>query len=601
MSILEKIINLKTVKILFPVSIIIFIFLFVSLFIKFTVTGYFLTMNFLGVVFGIATYLYFVKKPSYNEFNINNDRLNVALAIIFSSLISITVFSIYMSNVYRVIEFYVFIIAAMGLLTFEALFLKVSKKTALLILIQLIILDFIQRISLYLINGVPPWWDPYYHYYNSVTVYNLGHVSNFAGYTYFPLYYILNAIIWLIPFGKLTFMYMLLNSLIVSISLFFVYAIVYRISSNERVSLISTIVFSLIYSYTSFNSYTPHPFSFILFLISFYSLVKIEENRKFIIILILSSISMFLFHPSSAIIFAIVMVVLTFALFTYNKYVRTYSIAYFGLIIFYLFFFAYPYLSFFLTGLISPSGTLNPESPSTPYFKPNFDSLTFYALSHSWYSIAIYSGTVGLLFALINGKSFKNYFLTLTALTIVAYNFAVLFSGKAIAETIAVFYILVSLSFLSGFFLVFKRKVIFALLLVLIIFAFFSSNLLTDDSPYFAKYSYPSQVILYNNQQSFSLAKFILYMHPPAKIFGTIDPSILPYYFNGTLSSSIAYYHLSLNMNASNSYIATSIYTGERWAYGNPPASFSNYLNSLIYKSNNDILFNNGDSYLIMI
>jgi hypothetical protein len=90
-------------------------------------------------------------------------------------------------------------------------------------------------------------------------------------------------------------------------------------------------------------------------------------------------------------------------------------------------------------------------------------------------------------------------------------------------------------------------------------------------------------------------------MNPPAKIFGTIDPSILPYYFNGTLSSSIAYYHLSLNMNTSNSYIATSIYTGERWAYGNPPASFSNYLNSLIYKSNNDILFNNGDSYLIMI
>ena len=115
MSILEKIINLRTVKILFPVSIIIFIFLFVSLLIKFTVAGYFLTMNFLGVVFGIATYLYFVKKPSYNEFNINNDKLNIALAIIFSSLISITVFSIYMSNVYRVIEFYVFITAAMGL------------------------------------------------------------------------------------------------------------------------------------------------------------------------------------------------------------------------------------------------------------------------------------------------------------------------------------------------------------------------------------------------------------------------------------------------------------------------------------------------------
>jgi hypothetical protein len=310
---------------------------------------------------------------------------------------------------------------------------------------------------------------------------------------------------------------------------------------------------------------------------------------------------MFLFHPSSAIIFAIVMVVLTFALFTYNKYVRTYSIAYFGLIIFYLFFFAYPYLSLFLTGLISPSGTLSPESPSTPYFKPILDSLTFYALSHLWYSITIYLGTVGLLFALMNGKSFKNYFLALSALTIVAYNFAILFSGTAIAETIAVFYILVPLSFLSGLFLVFKRKAIFSLLLVLIIFAFFSSNLLTDDSPYFAKYSYPSQAIMYDNQQSFSLVKFILYMNPPAKIFGTIDPSIVPYYFNGTLSSSIAYYHLSLNMNTNNFYIAVSIYTGERWANEISPASFSNYLNSLIYKSNNDILFNNGDSYLVKI
>jgi len=310
---------------------------------------------------------------------------------------------------------------------------------------------------------------------------------------------------------------------------------------------------------------------------------------------------MFLFHPTAALVFAIVMLVLTFSLFTYNKYMKTYSIAYFGLIIFYLFFFAYPYLSFFLTGLINPPSPLNPENPSIPYFKPILDSLTFNALSHLWYSITIYLGTVGLLFVLINGKSFKNYFLALTALTIVAYNFVVLFSSTAIAETIAVFYILVSLSFLSGFFLAFKRKAIFALLLVLIIFAFFSSNLLTDDSPYFAKYSYPSQPIMYDNQQSFSLAKFILYMNPPAKIFGSIDPSILPYYFNGTLSSSIAYYHLSLNMNTSNSYIAVSIYTGERWANGISPSSFSNYLNSLIYKSNNDILFNNGDSYLIII
>ena len=601
MSILEKIINLRTVKILFPVSIIIFIFLFVSLLIKFTVTGYFLTMNFLGVVFGIATYLYFVKKPSYNEFNINNDRLNVASAIIFSSFISITVFSIYLSNVYRVIEFYVFITAAMGLLTFEALFLKVSKKTALLVLMQLIILDFIQRISLYLINGVPPWWDSYYHYNNSVTVYNLGHVANFAEYTYFPLYYILNAIIWLIPFGKLTFMYMLINSLIVSISLFSVYAIVYRISSNERVSLISTIVFSLIYSYMSFDYYTTHQFSFILFLISFYSLIRIEGNRKFTIILILSSISMFLFHPTPALIFAIITVVLTFIIFIYNKYIKIFSIFYFGFIIFYLFFFAYPYLSFFLTALINPPFSFNPESPSISFFKPNFDSLTFFALSHIWYSVVTYLGTVGLLYALINLRGFKNYFLALTELTIIAYNIIALFSGISTPETLTVFFILVPVSFLSGLFLVFKRKAIFALLLVLIIFAFFSSNLLTDDSPYFAKYSYPSQPIMYDNQQSFSLVKFILFMNPPAKIFGTLSQSIAFYYLNGTLSSSIAYYYLSLNMNTSNSYIAVSIYTGERWANGISPSFFSNYLNSLIYKSNNDILFNNGDSYLIMI
>jgi len=187
-------------------------------------------------------------------------------------------------------------------------------------------------------------------------------------------------------------------------------------------------------------------------------------------------------------------------------------------------------------------------------------------------------------------------------LTIVAYNFAILFSGTAIAETIAVFYILVPLSFLSGLFLVFKRKAIFALLLVLIIFAFFSSNLLTDDSPYFAKYSYPSVgEIMYANQQSFSLVKFILYMNPPAKILGTIVSIISPYYFNGTLSASIAYNNLLLNMNTSNSYIAVSTYTGERWANGISPSFFSNYLNFLIYKSNNDILFNNGDSYLIRI
>jgi hypothetical protein len=244
---------------------------------------------------------------------------------------------------------------------------------------------------------------------------------------------------------------------------------------------------------------------------------------------------------------------------------------------------------------------LKPESPSTPYFDPNLDSLTFYALSHAWYSIVIYLGTVGLLYAFINGRNFKSYFLTLTALTIVAYNFVVLFSGIAVEQTIAILYILVPVSFLAGSFVVFKRKTTFALLLLLIVFAFFSSNLLTDDCPYFAKYSYPSQGIMYNTQQSFSLAKFILYMNSHAKIFGTIAPSILPYYFNGTLSYSIAYYHLTPAMNMSNSYIAISIYTIERWANGISPTSLSNYLNFLIYKNNNDILFNNRDSYLIRI
>ena len=106
---------------------------------------------------------------------------------------------------------------------------------------------------------------------------------------------------------------------------------------------------------------------------------------------------------------------------------------------------------------------------------------------------------------------------------------------------------------------------------------------------------------MYANQQSFSLVKFILYMNPPAKIFGTIDTSIGPYYFNGTLPSLIVDYKLSLNMSTNNSYIAVSIYAGERWYNGISPASFLNYLNSLIYKGNNDILFNNGDSYLIKI
>jgi hypothetical protein len=600
--IFEKIINLRTIKILFPLSIILLIFLLISLFIKFTVTVYFITLNFLGVVLGIATYLYLIQKPSFNEFNIKNDKLNFALTIIFSFFISATIYSIYISNVYRVIEFYIFITVAMALLTFQALFFKISKKIALLILVQLVILHFVQRISLYLINGVPPWWDPYYHYFNSVRVYNLAHVPDYlGGYTYFPLYYILNSIIWLIPFGKVTFMYMLINSLIVSVSLFFAYIIVYRISNSIRVSLISTIVFSLIYSYTSFNSYTLHPFSFIFFIISFYSLIRIEENRKFIIILVLSSITMFLFHPTAAIIFAIVMLVLTFVLITYNKYLRTYSIIYFGLIIFYLFFHAFPFFSEILPRLIYPAYSLKLESPSTPYFDPNLDSLTFYTLSHAWYSIVIYLGTVGLLYAFINGRNFKSYFLALTALTIVAYNFIVLFSGTAVEQTIAILYILVPVSFLAGSFIVFKRKTTFALLLLLIVFAFFSSNLLTDDSPYFAKYSYPSQGIMYTTQQSFSLAKFILYTKSHTKIFGTIDPSILPYHFNGTLPSSIAYYKLSLDMNMSNSYIAISTYTIERWATDISPASFSNYLNFLIYKNNNDILFNNRDSYLIRI
>jgi hypothetical protein len=507
----KQLLTHKTLKITLAITTTTTITLTIILLIKFFLSGFFFLLNLIGINLGLLTYLL----TKENNKNFQHQINNTWTSLTFITLISLTLISISNSITYRTIYYYILTTTTFALIIYQTLFQKLNQKTSTIILTQLILLNFLQRISLYLINGKTPWWDPYFHYMSSLKTYESNTIPNLAAYTYFPLYYILNTETWMIPLNNITFAYIPLNALPLSLSLTFPYIIIYRLFKDHKTALLSSLALSFTNIYNLTNYQTPHPFMLALFILSIYtlfmSLTKKDLGRAFIGLMILLAFTAFLYHPSGGLFLAFIMIGLSSTVYVFRNKLKLFPILYLTLVITYLLYLAGEYFDFFIRHLTLPTPGLPPENPSNPGFTPIIQSISYYTLSHAWYVILAYLFATGLALLLFKKEEPKNYFLPILPISVSLYPFTIFSLGLSAAQTVGTGFIVLTMALLSGITAkLLKNKLFAIIILILITTAFFSSSLLTDDNPYFNKYTYYAQSILYTTQQAITTAGKLL-------------------------------------------------------------------------------------------
>ncbi|MGC9069352.1 MAG: hypothetical protein ACP5IZ_10345, partial [Thermoprotei archaeon] len=597
----KQLLTPKTLKITLTATTATTITLTIILLTKFFLSGFFFLLNLIGIDLGLLTYLL----TKENNKNIEHKKINnIWTLLTYTTLTSLTIISIFNSITYRVIYYYILITATFALITYQTLFQKLNQKTSLIILTQLILLNFLQRISLYLINGKSPWWDPYFHYMASLKTYENNAVPNLAAYTYFPLYFILNTEIWLIPLNNPTFEYIPLNAIVLSLSLIFPYIIIYKLFKNYKAALLSSITLSFTNIYNLTNYQTPHPFMLTLFILTLYTLlttlIKKDLARTFITLTILLAFTAFLYHPSGGLFLAFSMLGLSSTIYVFRNKLKFFPILYLTLIITYILYLAGEYFDFFIRHMTLPTpGGLNPENPSNPGFTPIIQSISYYTLSHAWYAILAYLFAISLALLLFKKEEQKNYFLPILPISVSIYPLTIFSLGLSAEQTVGTGFIVLTMALTSGITAkILKNKAFTIIILALIITAFFSSSLLTDDNPYFNKYSYYAQSTLYTTQQAITTAgKFLTITNGLINLKSTDDIAMTQCCHISVQS----YAHLNPQTQkiTNNTYYFLNNYLMQRWANVIPSTIWQNYFTTTINNPQINIIISDGENFIM--
>ncbi|HLI47008.1 MAG TPA: hypothetical protein VKU94_07440 [Geobacterales bacterium] len=569
---------------------------------RFVITFYFYFLNLLGLNIGLVAYLGLDRIKVLKEIKMGS-KVNAALLLLFISFMFISYLSILYSVNYRSIYYYIFTTLAFFTILPRIFFDEMKKRNAMIILMQLMALSFLERISLFIMHDFPPWWDPYFHYATSLTVYNNAHIPNLAGYTYFPLYYIFNSEIWLMIFGDTSMNYIVINALILVISLILPYLIAERITKSERAGVFASTLIMIVYNFFGMTNFqTPHPFSFTLAMLSIYLLYRIifeGINYRLIGIFLISSIGSFIFHPSGGLFLSYLSIGLIIFRMLFN--VRRYLVfLIFPLFVFlYLINLAQNQLGYYISLSFGAQG-LSVENPVYPGFSSTFAQITFYTLSHFWYFAVAFFTALGLFTLILSNK--KNYFLPVLAVIAVLPTTTLFFTGRAVAETIGTGFIVLAEVLLGGIALrsTFK-KTIAIFFIILLTFSFFSSTLLSDDAPYFGKaingnYTYYIQQTYYTNEQSISAASLLVNNMQGNILVNSTDDRA----FAACCSISVkGYVHLdpSIYVVSNNTYYFISYYITSRWP-ALPPQAYENFARNMTANPNVNLIYSNGDTII---
>jgi hypothetical protein len=488
-------------------------------------------MNILAVVLGIFSYI-IIKPNNKNKIDslVNYKKIYITI-IIFFALLSFSSLLAYFSITYRSLLYFIFLSFAFFIIAFQILFLNLDKKLSKIILFEIILIVIINKISIYFINYELAWWDTFFHY---TVIYNTFYTNQLppaeTNWGAFGLFHAFNTIVLKILFNKVDINYIYIDFLITFPIIIFSYYITYRISKNHKAGLFASILASILLPDPHF---TPHPFSFMLFLITIYLLYNVIFNqklsRKMFLLLILLSFSSFLYHPSSGLFLSIIFIAMNIILFSLRNLNKLFPYIYLIITISYLIYVTGVYFEFFIRSLTLPT-------PNPGYYeylaggKSFHEYISYYIFSHIYYPVIIYFASLAIPYFILN-KNLKNYYLLIIITIAFMYPFILLVAYRISEQVIGTWLIIfmaaliggVSINMLSNI----TKKRVLSVFLILITLAFFVFILNTDDNPYFDKYSNPFAGTTFGTDSMHKSREFIEALPKDKNVTG--DHSILSF------------------------------------------------------------------------
>jgi hypothetical protein len=509
----SNLINYKSLKYILYLFIGISIILTIYSLFNLTAIGIFFLMNIFASVLGIFSYI-IIKPNNKNKIDpiINYKKVYITI-IIFFALLSVSSLLAYFSITYRSLLYFIFLSFAFFIIAFQILFLNLDKKLAKIILFEIILIVIINKISIYFINYELAWWDSFFHY---TVIYNTFYTNQLpsaeTNWGAFGLFHTFNTIVLKILFNEVNINYIYIDLLIIFVIIIFAYYITYRISKSFKAGLFASILASILLPDPHF---IPHPFSFMLFLITIYLLYNVIFNqklsRKMFLLLILLSFSSFLYHPSSGLFLSIIFITMNIILFSLRNLNKLFPYIYLIVTISYLIYVTGVFFEQFIRTLTLPT-------PSPGYYeylaggKSFHEYISYYIFSHTYYPVIIYFAFLAIPYLILN-KTLKNYYLPIILTIAFMFPFILLITYRISEQVIGTWLIIfmatliggTSISTLSDI----AKKRILSVFLILITLAFFVFILNTDDNPYFDKYSNPFTGIMFGTDAMHKAREFI--------------------------------------------------------------------------------------------
>jgi hypothetical protein len=600
-----NLINYKNLKYILYLLIGISIILTIYNLFNLTAIGIFFLMNILAVELGIFSYI-IIKPNNKNKIDpiINYKKIYITI-IIFFALLSFSSLLAYFSITYRLLLYFILLSFAFFIIAFQILFLNLDKKLAKIILFEIILIVIINKISIYFINYELAWWDTFFHY---TVIYNIFNTNQLppaeTNWGAFGLFHAFNTIILKILFNEVNINYIYIDLLIIFPFIIFAYYITYRISKSFKAGLFASILASILLPDPHF---TPHPFSFMLFLITIYLLYNVIFNqklsRKMFLLFILLSFSSFLYHPSSGLFLSIIFITMNIILFSLRNLNKLFPYIYLIVTISYL---------IYVTGIFFEQfiRTLTLPTPSPGYYeylaggKSFHEYISYYIFSHAYYPVIIYFASLAIPYFILN-KNLKNYYLLIIITIAFMYPFILLVAYRISEQVIGTWLIIfmaaliggASISILSNI----TKKRILSIFLILITLAFFVFILNTDANPYFNKYSDPFAGTLFGTDSMHKSREFIEALPKDKNVTG--DRSILSFiiykylFLKSEIRNSKPLYMIKLN-DAYDVIFIFSKYGIERNAAYYDKHLINNFINKIKEEEANILL--NSDNVIIL-
>lgn len=482
---------------------------------------FFFFINFVGLLLGALTALFF--KPASYDFKENkNDNFKLLTSLFFIILILLIIIALN-SIYYRSIYYYLLYPFSIALIAYQIYDMKLNRLKVSVILLEISSLMYFQKLTPFFINDQLPEWDTFFHYTVMNEIINNGVILNDL-WKNFPLFHILGAMTNLIVFNGDSIYYIIILNIAIVLYPVIGFLIINKFFENKKFALLASLLI-MSQTWLLFSHTTPHPFAFLLMLISMLMIPyiifdKIKFKARFAI-LIFSSFAALMFHASGGLETAYAFLAIFFVVLFTRKHFYLFALLYVIILISYIAYYTGPLFNVFVKSLTLPGRPLSSENPSTGGL--TYEGLFYYLLSHIWYPILAYFASLALSYSLLTKKiNLKNMLPFVIPIALAIHPVFALLTSRLVEQIVGTAVLTLMMALISApAFHFFNKRKLFAILLILLMLSSFSSILITDDNPYFVRFGGYYQSLLFAPKSALVMQDYLVNIPFKDPIVGT--------------------------------------------------------------------------------